>query len=263
MAVSRLLSTFTLAVLIAVVPAAQEPATTFDVVSVKPNLSGETQSGTESVPGRINATNVTLRALILRAFGKQEFEVVGGPDWVSVDRFDVAGRGPANADREAQMQAMLADRFKLATHIEQRDRQVYFMVHARADRRLGTTMTPATIDCSGGDDPGARRRESNMNICGLRTSSGRNGGTVTGGGLTMERIAAMLANYGADRPVIDRTGIQGIFDFQLKWVNQPTTNAEDVSFFTAVQEQLGMKLEPATAPVEVLVIDRAERPDPN
>ncbi len=97
----------------------------------------------------------------------------------------------------------------------------------------------------------------------MNTSTGRNGGTISGGGLTMERMATTLANYGAERPVIDRTGIAGIFDFQLTWVNQPTGNADDVSFFTAVQEQLGLKLEPGTAPVEVLVIDRAERPDPN
>jgi len=158
---------------------------------------------------------------------------------------------------------MLADRFKLTAHTEMRDRPVYLLMPARADRRLGPSMTPATIDCSGDGDPGARRREAGQNVCGLRTTTGRNGGTVSGGGLTMERIASTLANYGAERSVIDRTGIAGIFDFQLQWVNQPTGNADDVSFFTAVQEQLGLKLEPGNAPVEVLVIDRAERPDPN
>ena len=158
---------------------------------------------------------------------------------------------------------MLADRFKLTAHTEMRDRPVYLLMPARTDKRLGASMTPATIDCSGDADPGTRRREAGMNICGLRTSTGRNGGTVTGGGLTMERIATTLANYGAERAVIDRTGLTGIFDFQLKWVNQPSGNAEDVSFFTALQEQLGLKLEPGTAAVEVLVIDRVERPEPN
>jgi uncharacterized protein (TIGR03435 family) len=134
---------------------------------------------------------------------------------------------------------MLADRFKLAAHTEMRDRPVYLLMPARADKRLGPSMTPGTIDCSGDGDPGARRREAGMNTCGLNTSTGRNGGTIRGGGLTMERMATTLANYGTDRPVIDRTGIAGIFDFQLKWVNQPTGNADDVSFFTAVQEQLG------------------------
>ena len=260
---ARLFLLVSLACLAVCSAAAQEPATVFDVVSVKPNLSGETGSGTQSLPDRINATNVTLRSLILRAFNKQEFEVLGGPDWLSSARFDVAARGPANADREAQLQAMLADRFKLSTHTEPRERPVYFLVAARPDKRLGAKITAATIDCSGGGDPGARRQAANMNLCGLRTSTGRNGGTVTGGGLPMARIAATLANYGAERAVIDRTGIEGIFDFELKWVNQPTNNAEDVSFFTAVEEQLGLKLEPGTAPVEVLVIDRAERPDPD
>jgi uncharacterized protein (TIGR03435 family) len=259
----RILPAFAAIVLTASAASAQAPATTFDVVSVKPNLTGESGSGTDSKPDRISATNVTLRSLILRAYNKQEFQVLGGPEWIANDRFDVVARGSANSDRGAQLQAMLADRFKLTTHTEMRDRPVYFLVAARADKRLGPAVTPATIDCSGDQDPGARRREAGLNICGLRTSTGRNGGTVTGGGLTLERIAATLANYGADRPVIDRSGIDGIFDFTLKWVNQPTGNAEDVSFFTAVQEQLGLKLEPGTAPVEVLVIDRAEHPDPN
>ncbi len=70
-----------------------------------------------------------------------------------------AARGPANSDRGAQLRAMLADRFKLAAHTEMRDRPVYFLMPARADRRLGPSMTPATIDCSGDGDPGARRRE--------------------------------------------------------------------------------------------------------
>jgi uncharacterized protein (TIGR03435 family) len=257
-----LIASFALSTLVAL--GAQEPATTFDVVSVKPNLSGETGSGTESLPDRINATNVTLRALILRAFNKQEFEVVGGPEWLASDRFDFVARGPGNSDRGAQLQAALADRFKLMTHTETRERPVYFLVPGRPDKRLGPAMTVATIDCSGDADPGARRRAANMNLCGLSTSTGRNGGTVRGGGLNMDRMASTLANYGGtDRAVINRTGIDGIFDFELKWVNQPTNNAEDVTFFTAVQEQLGLKLEPATAAVEVLVIDRAERPDPN
>ena len=89
----RLRSTLTLAILIGVAPAAQQLATTFDVVSVKPNLSGITASGTESLPDRINTTNVTLRELMLRAYNKQEFQVVGGPDWVSSDRFDVSRAG--------------------------------------------------------------------------------------------------------------------------------------------------------------------------
>jgi uncharacterized protein (TIGR03435 family) len=243
---------------------AQEPQQTFDVVSVKPNLSGVTGSGTESRPdGSFTATNVSLRALILQAYNKQEFQVVGGPEWLPTERFDVVARGPASNARGAQLQAMLADRFKLLAHLEQRDRPVYLLVPARSDRRLGPSIMPAAIDCSGGGDPGKQRREAGLAICGLRTNTGRNGGTVRGGGLTIERIATTLANYGADRLVLDRTGLEGIFDFELKWVNQPTGNAEDVSFFTAVQEQLGLKLDAGTAPVEVLVIDRAERPDPN
>jgi uncharacterized protein (TIGR03435 family) len=244
--------------------AAQEPSPTFDVVSVKPNLTGVTGSGTASRPdGSFEATNVTVRSLILTAYNMQENQLVGGPDWLATDRFDVLGRSADDGPRGPRLQAMLADRFKLLVHRETRERPVYFLVPARTDRQLGPSMMPATIDCSGGDDPGRRRQQAGLAICGLQTSTGRNGGTVRGGGLPMSRIATTLANYGADRLVIDRTGIDGIFDFELKWTNQPTGNVDDVSFFTAVQEQLGLKLEAGSAPVDVLMIDRAERPDPN
>jgi len=244
--------------------AAQEPSLSFDVVSVRPNLTGVTGSGTTSRPdGSFEASNVTLRSLILNAYNMQENQVVGGPDWLVSDRFDILARSTDSGPRGPRLQAMLADRFKLLVHRETRERPVYFLVPARSDRQLGPSIMPATIDCSGGDDPGKRRQQAGLASCGLQTSVGRNGGTVRGGGLPMPRIATTLANYGADRLVIDRTGIDGIFDFELKWINQPTGNADDVSFFTAVQEQLGLKLETGTAPVEVLVIDRAERPDPN
>jgi uncharacterized protein (TIGR03435 family) len=244
--------------------AAQDASLTFDVVSVKPNLTGVTGSGMTSRPdGSFEATNITLRALILNAYGMQENQVVGGPEWLPTDRFDIVARPASDGPRGPRLQAMLADRFKLKTHTEMRERPVYLLVPARTDRRLGPSIMPATIDCSGGGDPGKQRRDAGLTTCGLQTSTGRNGGTVRGGGLPMARIATTLANYGADRLVLDRTGIDGIFDFELKWVNQPTGNADDVSFFTAVQEQLGLKLEAGTAPVEVLVIDGAERPDPN
>jgi uncharacterized protein (TIGR03435 family) len=260
----RPIITLAVGALIVVTLTAQDAPLVFDAVSIKPNLSGAGGSGMTSRPGGFEATNVSLRALILNAFDVQEFQVVGGPDWVASDRFDVTARGEGDGGaRGSRMQAMLADRFKLVTHTETRERPIYALVPARADRRLGPAMTPALVDCSGGNDPARQRREAGAPSCGLTTNTGRRGGTVRGGGLTMAKIATMLANYGAERPVIDRSGIEGIFDLELKWVNEPTGNAEEVSFFTAVQEQLGLKLEPAMAPGEVMVIDRAEKPDPN
>jgi uncharacterized protein (TIGR03435 family) len=251
------------AALAAVSLGAQDASPAFDVVSVKPNLSGSGSFGTTSRPdGSVEANNVTLRSLILNAYSMQEFQVVGGPDWLATDRFDVIARG-GTGDRGPRLQAMLMDRFKLQVHTEQRERSAYALVPARSDRRLGPAIMPALVNCSGGGDPAQQRRDAGLTSCGLRTNVGRNGGTIRGGGLTMEKIATTLANYGAERPVIDRTGIEGIFDFDLTWVGQPTGGTDEVSFFTAVQEQLGLKLTPMTTPVEVLVIDRADRPEPN
>lgn len=244
---------------------AQEPAT-FEVVSIKPNNTGGGRSGIQSgTDGAFLATNVTLRRLILDAFGLQDSQLVGGPDWISTDRFDVVGTGQKDDRRNGERErAMLADRFHVVTHTEKHERPVFNLVLLRADRSLGSAIKPAAIDCHGGvDDPDKARREANLTGCGLRTSGNRQGTTVLGGGRSMAEIARMLADFGAERQVFDKTGLNGFFDFELKWVNQPGTNAEDVTFFAAVQEQLGLKLEAATAPVEILIIDRAERPDPN
>jgi uncharacterized protein (TIGR03435 family) len=244
---------------------AQEPPT-FDVVSIKLNTARSGRSGIQSgSDGAFVATNVTLHRLILDAFGVQASQLVGGPDWMTTERFDVIATGQKDDGRNGERErAMLAERFHLATHTEMRDRPVFNLVMLRADRKLGPSIRPATIDCHGGgvDDPDKARREANVTPCGLRASGGRQGASLLGGGRTLPEIARILADYGADRQVFDKTGLTGSFDFELKWANQ-AVNADDVTFFTAIQEQLGLKLEAATAPVEVTVIDRVEHPEPN
>ncbi|HKF65531.1 MAG TPA: TIGR03435 family protein [Vicinamibacterales bacterium] len=219
---------------------------TFEVASIKRNTSGDPRSGTRTLPGgRVAIINLELRQVIRDAYGSKDLDVLGGPDWIDRDRWDINGSGgTGNADEplEPMLKALLADRFKLRVHVEMQERPIYALVLARSDRRLGEKLHTSAIDCRPDAD------------CG--TSSGRtNGvisGTLTGAGRTMADIGRTLSRY-AGRRVFDRTGVDGRYDFEVQW-------SEEVSIFTAVQEQLGLKLESQRGPVEVVVIDSVERP---
>src|SRR5688572_10964918 len=139
------------AVLSAQAPTAISTSTdvAFEVTSVKPNNSGDTNSSTGGRGGNFRATNVTLRRLIVYAYRLREFQIAGGPGWLTVDRFDIQARAPENAtaDNPAMTRALLKDRFKLVAHTETREEQIYALVVARADGRLGPAMKPSTRDC--------------------------------------------------------------------------------------------------------------------
>ena len=232
----------------------------FEVASVKPNNSGEQSSGTEwQRSGALNATNLTLRSLIARAYEVREFQV-NGPDWLAASRFDIAARAPEgtpDSSRPVMLRTLLAERFKLAAHFETREQQpVYALVLLRTDGRLGPQLKKSPLVCSGSAPSGG--------FCGVNTSVGNTGGRIIGGGLTMDRVAAALANFAVDQTVIDRTGLDGAFDFELLFSRLPSNARPDApSIFTAVQEQLGLKLEPARGPVQFLVIDSIQRPTPD
>jgi uncharacterized protein (TIGR03435 family) len=172
------------------------------------------------------------------------------------------------------LQALLAERFGLKTHMETRELPVYLLVLARKDGTLGPQMKKADIDCAalfaavtaGGKMP---ERLPNGNLpCGLNVRP--NQGLVTGNGVAMEALARNFVG-GVGRIVVDKTGLPGYYDLNLTFAPEgppPPPGAPPVapadpsapSFFTALQEQLGLKLEPGRAPIQVLVIDRAERP---
>jgi uncharacterized protein (TIGR03435 family) len=232
----------------------------FEVASVKPNDSGVQGSGTQWQPnGTVIATNVTLKSVIARAYEMREFQV-DGPGWLSSARFDIAARAPegtSDSQRPAMLRSLLAERFKLAAHFETREQPVFALVVRNAGR-LGPQLKKSQLECSGGSapPPGA--------FCGLNTSVGSTGGRITGGGLRMDNIAAAIANYAVDQAVINRTGLDGVFDFELQFARLPSNERPDVpSIFTAVQEQLGLKLEAARGPVQFLVIDKVEPPTPD
>ena len=236
----------------------------FEVASVKPNKSGERNSSTSGRAGGFTATNVTAQELIVYAFRLRQFQLASGPNWLGSDRFDIQARVPADAkqDNRAMTRALLRDRFKLVVHTETKQEQVYALVVDRPDGKLGPQLKPSTKDCQA-SQPGA------PSPCGMNTSVSDAMGTLVGTGQSIEQLVGALGSFGLNRMVIDRTGLMGSFDIELKWRpdNLRSTTAapaSDVpSIFAAMQEQLGLRLESQRGPVEFLVVDSIGRPAPD
>ena len=265
------LSTFTALV------AAQGPQSTdrptFDVASIKPNRSGESRNGADAAPsGRVTVTNMTLYNLVRNAFELQPHELVSGermPRWVESERWDIVAQGPPLKDPSSQqllrqmLRNLLVDRFKLTSRRETRDVPVYALVLARSDRQLGPQIRPSTLDCAAqiaaARAPGTAR--GSIQQCGRRVGPGY----MATFGMSLKDFAAALS-ASAGRFVIDATGLTDRFDLELKWNPEPGTTdagapADGASLFTAVQEQLGLRLEARRAPLNVFVLETAERPE--
>jgi len=248
-------------------PSAQSAAASFELTSVKRNNSGDGRTSTRAQPnGGWSATNVRLRAVIARAYEVREFQIDGAPDWVNVDRFDIVGRGPEGtpaSQRFAMLRAMLADRFRLVTHVETREQPVYLLALARADGRLGPQLKRSTLPCAGQTTPQPG------SDCGVDTSTDNRFGTMSAKGVPMDNIAAALANFAVNRTVVNRTGLEGAFDAELRFATEgaalAVANRSDdaSSIFTAVQEQLGLKLQSDRGPVPFIVIDSVQQPTPD
>lgn len=286
---SAVIRALAVATLVAAPLQAQAPAPNgpvFEVVSIKPNRSGDPLPRFAVQPGgRYSWINTTLRTLIDLGYQRTAFdrrEVLEAPAWVDKDRFDVIMTAPAGATLNdadgfpgplfAMIRAMLADRFQLQAHNDVRERPVYALVLARADKRLGNRMKPAATDCTDAMKrmvAGAPLREG-----GPPCAFGGGPGRLTGNTVSAAMIAGVLANQ-VGRPVLDRTGLTKHFNIELEFVPDiaargpngtpiPETAAGDgPSIFTALQEQLGLKLDATRAPVDVLVIDKAAQPTEN
>jgi len=247
------------------VATAQAPAAdaAFEAASIRQNLSGSQSGGGRPRSGGYTFTNLSALNLISLAYNLPFDRIVGGPAWMTSDRYDINAVGKdktTTEERAVMVRSLLRDRFQLAAHIERRDLPVYFLVVARGDGRLGPGLRRSSVDCK---DPEARRKaaaaagDSRM-VCGITFNTG----VFMAGG---EGVSIMLSTLTAasGRAVLDRTGLTGAYDFELKWTPLPDPNSDNVSIFTAVQEQLGLRLESGTAPLDVLVIDRLERPSEN
>ena len=236
----------------------------FEVASVKLNTSGDTNSSTSGRPGSFNATNVTVRQLVIFAHRLREFQLSGGPAWINSDRFDIAARPPENAvrpDNPALMRALLRERFRLVAHTETKEEQIHALVVARADGRLGPQLKPSTRNCAQ-PQPGTPSR------CGVNTNTNATTGRMVGTGQSIEQLVNALGSFGLNRMVLDQTDLKGAFDFELRWTPDGARATDALandapSIFAALQEQLGLRLDSQRGPVGFLVIDSVERPTPD
>lgn len=237
-------------VLASVAVSAQDPSgLRFDAASIRKNTSGSGVSGGQVNNGQLQATNISFSWLLRTAYGVQESQIVGGTDWTQTERWDVMARAehPQPKQFETRLRNLLADRFRLVAHQETREMPVYALMQVRASQ-LGPKLTRTTVDCSKPDQ-----------FCGTE----RGGTSLRSVGESMARLASLLSPP-AGRIVIDKTGLAGVYGFELAWTSDaqrpPRPNDDGASIFTALQEQLGLKLDAQRGPVDVVVIDRVERP---
>jgi uncharacterized protein (TIGR03435 family) len=238
----------------------------FDVVSIKPHKVVERggRIGFES-GGRFVMVNVTVAGLILWAYPTKTREFAGAPEWVSSERFDVdarAGFEPTHDQQEVLLRNLLADRFTFTAHYESQEKPVYNLVLTRADGRLGPRIRHIDVDCATyKPDPQNRDRAvspSDMPPCSDRMSGGASTLMIVSGGRTLQALGDSIQSF-AGRPIVDKTGLSGYFAFTFEMPGPDEPGA----IFTALQEQLGLKLEPARAPIDMLIVDRVERPTEN
>ena len=276
----------------------------FEVASVKPSNpkpTGPLGAAPFVLPalGRLAAQNVTLRMLVMAAYQKQPFQIVGGPEWQNSSKFDINAKAEDASLTTDQMlellKTLLADRFKLKVHTETREVPTYALRVARADGKLGAKLKPSADDCpdfkvqqqqqleaiaKGGLSALAAMRPApgETRPCSILPMPPTPGGIgMKASGQSMATLLLLLTQF-TGRPVVDKTGLTGLYDFELTIdmqtlmrlyqelgvnVSLPANLPEGPSLMTQLQEDLGLKLEAERGPGEVLVIDSAELPTPD
>ncbi len=249
-----------------------EPRLSFEVTSVKLDTS-QTRTPMQWQPGGHFVGSVAVISFVSIGHLVPVYRIEGLPDWARTTRFlvnAVAGRQPEIEERPAYYRGLLVDRFHFAAHVERRDMDVYTLTLARRDGRLGPGLRHSDVNC---DEVIAEARRRSLSgerpqpvSPGVRPTCGAAGGvaTMTAGATELAPLVNMLAGA-LGKPVVDKTGLTGRFDIDFSAA--PPTGARDGSalaalppIFTALDDQLGLKLEIGRAPVEVLVIDRLEKP---
>jgi uncharacterized protein (TIGR03435 family) len=236
-------------------PMSRDADPDWDVVSVKardPNANSNSQS--TGMKGRqYTMVNRTVETMLLFAYGIHKTQIVGGPSWIESERWDVQGvpdvpGHPNLKQAQTLTRKVLEERFGLKVHKETKEMAVYAVSVAKG----GEKMARSAGDPNGSPD---ETESSNSSQVTMRMTN-----------ILMGEFAPALADF-LDRPAVDQTGLTGRYDFQLKWTadesRAPTDGTAPPGLFTAIQQQIGLKLEPAKAPVDVLVIDHVERPSAN
>jgi uncharacterized protein (TIGR03435 family) len=224
------------------------PRLSFEVASVKPSGPDDRMMMRQLPGGRYVATGLTLKMLIAEAYAVQDFRVSGGPGWRDSDKFNIEAKigiplppwPDSNKQLSLMFQSLLEDRFKLALHRETREEPIYELVPAKG----GVKLTLAKAD----ESPGFEMPP----------------GRIHSMAVPLEYLAGNLP-YVVGRTVIDKTGLTGKYSYTVTYTpdDAPPADTNGPSLFTALQEQLGLKLESSKGPVEMLVIDHVEKPDAN
>jgi uncharacterized protein (TIGR03435 family) len=269
--------------------------------SIKRNQTGDGMMSMRMDPQGRTLSGMALRQLIVQSYGIQPNQLIGGPDWLTTDRWDIqlrADTAVAPPQMNLLMQQMMADRFKLVVHRETRDLPIYELRLSRPDGKPGPEMKQAAVDCgaqgtgraglppqrgagaSPGPPPGPGRGQPPLGGCRMMMTPGR----LETMGQPVNALTTFLSNQ-LGRTVIDKTGLSGGFDMVLSWTpdgfraggpggqnlpalppgapTPPPIDPNGPPLVTALQEQLGLKVEPARGPVEVLVIDSVQQPSEN
>jgi uncharacterized protein (TIGR03435 family) len=254
---------------IATVQSQTAPLPQFEVASIRPNPgNGGTSMGAGE--GGASEHNVTLKVLMTVAYRIQDFQISGGPRWANSDRFDVEAKA---ADRKAgpdkvrlMLQSLLEDRFKLKLHREIKEASIYALVVGKDGPKMKLSGDQESPTVNGPSPQGALNRGN------IRYGAG----SLTGNAVAMALFTKMLSGS-LDRTIVDKTDLTGRFDLRLQWTPDvgetpfspggdllpPAADSSSISIFAAIQEQLGLKLEPQKGPVEMLVIDSVEKPSAN
>ncbi len=216
----------------------------FAAASVKPHPKTDMEIHIGPFPGGFKATGAPLKLLIQMAWGLKEYQIAAGPSWIGEDHFDIEARSPEGMNftpvqQQMMLRSLLTDRFALRVHSGKRELPAFALVVAKG----GSKLVPAAGNSAG--EPQLTLSSGYVKALG-----------VTGAGL------ADALSMNSDRAVVDRTGLAGKFDVTLKW-NPDMGDPNGAPLVTALQEQLGLKLESTKAPVEVLVIDDAQKPSAN
>jgi len=246
-------SAFLLACAVGVQVLAQSPALRFDVVSVKENTGSDLSIRVEAQPpDGYRQMNYPLASLVTYAFNiSQPSRLSGLPDWTRSARYDVSGKATgiiSDDQRRAMLRAVLEQDFGLKTHVESRQQAIYVMTAARADKRLGPGLKPRPECAAEKCSSGGTGRPDSLEIRAI----------------TLTQLAGTLSNLRRE-VVRDETGIAGVFDATMSWrpdIAADAANDSRPSFFTAIQEQLGLKLDAERRSIDVLIVDSIERAKP-
>lgn len=226
---------------------AQQAGPTFEVASIKVSNADPGPSGITTGRGRLDAENVTVRRCILGAWRLGPHQLSGGPDWIDTDRYHILAKADRPADDpeiDLMFQALLKERFRLQMHTETKTESALVLEPGRNGPRL--------VKAEGGE-------------ASTSTSHGNAGASMVAKNTTMEAFARILSRE-THMPVVDRTGLEGVFDIRLRWSPNEAaaeSNPDTPGLSTALQEQLGLRLRSAKVPVQIYVIDHVEKPSEN